>query len=375
MDINTAIDFLRFCLHDDMPLPSSAERIDWNQLLDFGIKQGIVGVLFHGIKKLKPTDPHPSVRELALWGTENSRIIETNKEVYSDAYHITSIIYKRYGHRSCILKGQGNALMYPDPYMRKAGDIDLWIVPNNGETIDDIIRLCRKISPGCDLEYHHAQMDDNGHTPVEIHYRPSFNENIITNNRLQHYFDSVREEQVKTIVDLPDGLGKISVPTNSFNRVFQLSHMMKHFLFEGIGLRHIIDYYYLLLRGTTNTEKAEFAKLIKPLGLTKFARGMMYVMKYYLGLDDKYLLVKPNRRIGRFIMSEVMKTGNFGRGDDRFTSLNSSNRFIDAFYSIIKPLRFLFEFPGEAIFGHSTWILWWHFYYRKKIDRVINNQK
>ena len=31
------------------------------------------------------------------------------------------------GLRCCILKGQGNALMYPNPYSRTPGDIDVWI--------------------------------------------------------------------------------------------------------------------------------------------------------------------------------------------------------------------------------------------------------
>ena len=31
------------------------------------------------------------------------------------------------GLRCCILKGQENALMYPNPYSRTPGDIDVWI--------------------------------------------------------------------------------------------------------------------------------------------------------------------------------------------------------------------------------------------------------
>lgn len=365
------LDFLQYCLKEDAVLPDSAKGIDWTELLEFGRKHSIVGVLFHGIKRLTKDDPHPTARELAKWGTENSQIVEENKKVYADAYHDISLIYNRFGHRSCLLKGQGNALMYPDPYMRSPGDIDLWVVPNPGESIVDIMRLCRRIAPDCQLEYHHAEMPDDGRTPVELHYRPSFSENLIRNRRLQRYFESVREEQLTTIKHLPDNLGKICVPTDSFNRIFQLSHVMKHFLFEGIGLRHIIDYYYLLRRGTSDDEKAEYVSLVKNLGMMKFARGMMYVLQYYLGLDEKYILVKPDKRIGRFIMEEIIKTGNFGYEDDRFDGMSSNRPFLNAFYSTIKGFRFIFEFPGEALFGHATWILWWHFYYRRKIAKAV----
>lgn len=367
-------DFLRFCLHDNDALPSSAATIDWSAMLDFAQKQSIVGVLFHGIKRLTKDTPHPTARQLALWGTENNVIASTNKQVYADAYKATAIMYQKYHHRSCVLKGQGNALMYPDPYMRTPGDIDLWVVPNEGEDIADIVRLCRQIDPGCELQYHHAEAKFCVETDVEIHYRPSFSENLIFNSRMQQYFDDCREEQVKTFVDLPDGLGRICVPTDSFNRVFQLSHIMKHFLFEGIGLRHVIDYFYLLRRGTSEEEKQAFVKEAKRLGMLKFARGLMYVLSHYLGLESKYLITEPDKRTGEFIMVEILETGNFGKADERFTAMQSDNRFLSAFYSIIKSMRFAVEFPSEVLLGHATWILWWHFYYRKKIESMAKGK-
>ena len=37
--------------------------------------------------------------------------------------------YRTDGFQVCILKGQGNALMYPDPLRRNSGDIDIWMKP------------------------------------------------------------------------------------------------------------------------------------------------------------------------------------------------------------------------------------------------------
>lgn len=367
------IDFLRFCLHDDMALPSSAGSIDWLQLLEFGRKQSIVGILFHGIKRLTADGPHPNARQLAQWGLENSSIIDGNKQVYADAYKATLFLYRQFGHRSCVLKGQGNAIMYPDPYMRTPGDIDLWVAPNEGESIGDLMRLCRAIDGDCKLEYHHAELQFPVDTEVELHYRPSFTENLLYNHRLQDYFQRECNEQMKRIVDLPDQLGQICVPTDSFNRIFQLSHIMKHFLFEGIGLRHIIDYYYLLLHKADDNAKAEFRREAKHLGLWKFASGMMYVLQHYLGLADEYLIARPNRRIGRFIMQEVLQTGNFGFSDNRFSGMHSDTPLLKAIYSVAKGFRFILEFPAEALLGHLTWILWWHFYYRRKIPALLNS--
>ena len=75
---------------------------------------------------------------------------------------------------------------------------------------------------------------------------PSIMNNPIYNKRLQRWFSDRMDEQCQHIVDLPDGVGQIPVPTFEFNLVFQLSHMMHHYFDEGIGLRQMMDYYYLL---------------------------------------------------------------------------------------------------------------------------------
>lgn len=366
-------DFLRFCLSEKTSLPASAAELDWQKLLEFGQKQSIVGVLFHGIKRLKEGDPHPSPRVLAQFGFANTEIVEANKQTYSDAYKVTAIIYEQFGHRGCVLKGQANALMYPDPYMRSSGDIDLWIAPNDNESIADIMRLCRRITPGCEVVYHHSHNDNLVDTFVELHFRPSYSESLCYNNRLQKYFEEVRESQFKNIVYLPDNLGKICVPTDSFNRIFQLSHIVKHFLFEGIGvgLRHIIDYFYLLRRGTTIKEKQEFQLLTHRFGMYRFARGLMYVLSEYLGLEKKYLLVAPDRHLGKFIIDEIMKTGNFGIDDERFSGKDVHNKFEDALLSSARVSRMALRFPAVP-FQHISWILWWHFYYKKKIAKALN---
>ena len=102
------------------------------------------------------------------------------------------------------------------------------------------------------------------------------------------------------------------VPTLAFNRVYILLHIYRHLFFEGIGLRQILDYYYVLLQGMTETEKSDFIFVLKSLRLLKFAGALMYVMQRVFGLEDKYAFVTPNTKLGRFLLKEVMIAGNFG---------------------------------------------------------------
>lgn len=381
--ISDYLDFLKFCLHEDATEPESVKDMDWNGLLEFGKKQTIVGVLYHGLSRMANSPNRPNKYIIFRWYSNYAEIEENNKTVNRAANFVTGLFYKKYGYKGCILKGQGNALMYPNPYMRSAGDVDLYLKTSpvspkekseDHHSIIDVIKLCRRIKPKCEVAYHHAEIGKVRNTEVEVHFRPSFAENLFYNKRLQEYFESVKDEQFKKFVSLPDNSGYICVPTDSFNRIFQLSHVHKHFLSEGVGLRQLIDYYYLLRRGCTDDEKKEFQRIVGRVNLTKFARGMMYVMKELFGIEDEYILIEPSRRIGRMIISEVLETGNFGYYDERFKWLKTDNVFWNTIVGFLRNIRFAFEFPSEVILGHPVWILWWHFYYEPKMNKALKEK-
>lgn len=129
------------------------------------------------------------------------------------------------------------------------------------------------------------------------------------NKRLQTFFMEKAEEQFRNQVVLEGVEGVCAVPTVAFNLIQQLSHMMSHFMGEGIGLRQFIDYYYVL---KAHTENIEITDILKACGLLKFAQGVMWVEKNLLGLEDKYLIVEPSERIGRAIQRTIEEGGNFG---------------------------------------------------------------
>ena len=234
-------DFLRFCLKEDTKEPQNLSEMDWDALYDFGRKQAILGVLFHGIKRLSKSEYRPDRRQILRWYADCSFIEKANIQTYKDASDLTEMMLKKFGVHSCVLKGQTNALMYPDPYMRTSGDIDLW---TDAKTLD-IIRISRQLDPKGEIGYHHIELS-YFKTPVEVHFFPSFMGNMWHEYKLRRFFNQCKEAQFDRLSILPSGLGEIYTLTDDFNRVFQMSHLMHHFFFEGIGLRQMIDYYYLL---------------------------------------------------------------------------------------------------------------------------------
>ena len=233
-------DFLRFIVGSAKEIPDSLKEADWKELYAIAKKQCLVGVLFDGIKKL-PAEHVGMKKELLLQWMAESQMLEKANVRLNDAAIQVSEWFRKKGFRTCILKGQGNALMYPNPYSRTPGDIDIWV---EGEDIR-VISFVRSISPHEKACYHHIEFPSYKGVEVEVHYRPSFLLCFWHNRKLQKYYERVKEEQFSHRVMLGEQ-GEIAIPTAEFNLIFQLTHIYAHLMNEGIGLRQLVDYYYVL---------------------------------------------------------------------------------------------------------------------------------
>ena len=233
-------DFLRFCIGSAKEIPGSLKEVDWKELYAIAKKQCLVGILFDGIKKL-PAEHVGMEKELLLHWMAESQMLEKANVRLNDAAIQVSEWFRKKGFRTCILKGQGNALMYPNPYSRTPGDIDIWV---EGED-KRVISFVRSISPHEKACYHHIEFPSYKGVEVEVHYRPSFLLCFWHNRKLQKYYERVKEEQFSHRVMLGKQ-GEIAIPTVEFNLIFQLTHIYAHLMNEGIGLRQLLDYYYVL---------------------------------------------------------------------------------------------------------------------------------
>ena len=233
-------DFLRFCIGSAKEIPGSLKEVDWKELYAIAKKQCLVGVLFDGIKKL-PAEYVGMEKELLLQWMAESQMLEKANVRLNDAAIQVSEWFRKKGFRTCILKGQGNSLMYPNPYSRTPGDIDIWV---EGED-KRVISFVRSISPHEKACYHHIEFPSYKGVEVEVHYRPSFLLCFWHNRKLQKYYERVKEEQFSHRVMLGEQ-GEIAIPTVEFNLIFQLTHIFSHLMNEGIGLRQLVDYYYVL---------------------------------------------------------------------------------------------------------------------------------
>ena len=232
-------DFLRFCIGSAKEIPGSLKEADWKELYAIAQNQALLGVLFHGIRRL-PKELAPEQKLLMQWMVMAEQIRKQNIRLFQDSVKVCQN-FENEGFANCILKGQGNALLYPDPYMRTPGDIDIYLSGGRRKIMKYVDQVC----PNQVMRYHHVDFPVMK-TAIEVHFTPSYMFCPIHNRRMQKWFEEVMGEQCNHRVSLPDGYGEIHVPQVSFNVIYILSHLYRHIFTEGIGLRQLLDYYYVV---------------------------------------------------------------------------------------------------------------------------------
>ena len=232
-------DFVRFCIGSAKEIPGSLKEVDWQEIYAIAQKQALLGVLFHGIQRL-PKELAPEQKLLMQWMVMAEQIRKQNIRLFLDSVKVCKN-FENKGFANCILKGQGNALLYPDPYMRTPGDIDIYLSCGRRKIMKYVDQVC----PNQVMRYHHVDFPVMK-TAIEVHFTPSYMFFPIHNSRMQKWFGKVMGEQCNYRVSLPDGYGDITVPQVSFNAIYILSHLYRHIFTEGIGLRQLLDYYFVI---------------------------------------------------------------------------------------------------------------------------------
>ena len=246
-DITAIFAFLKYCLGYKRNMSRMIAGMDWQELYSFASKQALLGLSFEGIERLgkeysEELRLNPIGRELLMtWMGKAQQIRRQNMKVNAVAGKLFTML-RVDGMRCCVLKGQGNALMYPNPYSRTPGDIDVWINASR-ERIMEYAQ--KKFELGDDIRLQHLETSLDG-VPVELHFFPCSMNNPIYHARLQNWFKRNADLQCSHIVGLPDGGGDIAIPTTAFNVIYQLAHLYHHFFDEGIGMRQIIDYFLVV---------------------------------------------------------------------------------------------------------------------------------
>ena len=355
--------FLNYCLGKKVDISKVVANLDWRQLYTFASNQAIIGICLDGIERLgneysEELKKNPIKRDLLMtWMGKAQQIRRQNMKVNVVAGKLFSML-REDGLRCCVLKGQGNALMYSNPYSRTPGDIDVWIDASR-ERIMEYAQ--KKFELGDDIRLQHLETSLDG-VPVELHFFPCSMNNPIYHARLQKWFRRNADLQCSHIVGLPDEAGDIAIPTTAFNVIYQLTHLYHHFFDEGIGMRQIIDYYYVVNNDELLVIRDTLQKELKHLGLWKFAGAVMYVLHEVLGLPEEKMIAPMDEKRGKLLLAEILNGGNFGKHFTKYGHFTQQGMAKKYFLKIWRNMHFVRYYPAEAL--SEPIFRTWHFFWR-----------
>ena len=351
--MNAFLELLLIAIGKRKSLSHQLSEQEWVNVYREANRQSLLGVILSGVERVCGTSSVNRPTFLMKWITQVVVLEQRNKFLDDKAIELIKI-FADDGYRSCILKGQGVAKLYPDPQRRQCGDIDIWL---EGERDEVLAYLKSKYLIGSPV-IHHVDVTIFDNVPIEVHFIPSFAYSPFRYRRLKNFFSKKSSEQFS---NYSEEYGFV-LPTIEFNAVYFLLHIFHHVLHEGIGLRQLLDYYYILQR-LEKKQKIEVFTTLRWMGLAKFTAAVMFVEKAFFELEEEYFLCAPNVSLGKVLYKEILLSGNFGQHDERNQKVNRDSNYRAYLHNIKRNMLFLKFCPSEVL-----WAPIWkpcHFLWRK----------
>lgn len=367
---------------DSLSRVPSAE--EWRALYGLSVKQALAGVCFCGVSRLPKEQLVEIPVQLKLqWFALAERVKQRNVVMNQRCDELCRILEKE-GMRCAILKGQGVATLYCYGendgenlgLYRQSGDIDIYVPCG----MEQALKWCREKYGDVDFDYINAHVPVFKDVEVELHWRVQSMTNLFRNRRLQRWLE---REQTKEMIlggkaDLttsetlkpsgalaPSGT-TITVPTLVFNAFYLMLHCYHHVFESGLGLRQLMDYYFLLMsfHGTNGESIASSNRLFREYGMERFVGAVMWIMQEVFGLERERLLCEPDEKEGRYILSEVMAGGNFGHHDERIRKVGKG-KWRSALANLQHAFHVLRRYPQEALWM-PVWMVY-HFVWKRTL--------
>lgn len=349
-------EFIRISVGEQKAFSRIPSGKEWEQLYLMAERQTVLGVCFKAVKEMADSVPRPVYMR---WLAMAAKIQQWNEEMNRKCAEVYEVIRKK-GFECAVLKGQGMAELYNVNLdlnlYRQSGDIDVWLWKEGAslkENRKEVIRFARTIQPDATGAEHHVGVEWMG-TDVELHYEPAYFCNPFANRRFRKWF----MEYDKRKFQFSDN--GFCVPDTEFNRVFLLAHAFRHYLSEGLGLRQVMDYYFLLrnldLDVNNNIDlnldlNLNSDRMIKELRMERFEKAMKWVIGYVFEGNDR----EDGRKYGKMLLRHIMDGGNFGQHKAATVASRHTHfgRFINQLTHDIRLMRY---YPSEAVWAPISMI-------------------
>ncbi len=284
---------------DDSPFPLT--DAEWTLVYHESQRQAVPGLLFRGFQQL-PERWFPPQALVMRWLADTT----TAGRSYRQAVKATAFtwnLFSKAGLKPVLQKGLAVGMLYERPEERVYGDVD-WCIEDMSAAETLLHRLGVEVEHRADLSLIFTCYG----TDIELH--PQL---IDLQNPRHSYALGLLMGEEPTTITLADGT-IVSTPTSLQTMVLLQTHILKHVVTSGIGLRQFCDLaraYHSLHRRIDDSLLVEY---FCRLGLLRWTQLTHTFLHQYLGMPREELPCVPDAsthdslRLAR----AVLKWGNFG---------------------------------------------------------------
>lgn len=268
---------------------------DWGPIYQLSKKQGVVAIIFDAIKNI-PKEIAPPKAVALKWLSNALSIEQQMKKKESIAIEFAEKLSER-GIQAIVLKGLAYASYYPNPYHRESGDLDCYLMGKKDEGDKITVEIGGKME---EAGYKHSHLYYKGLTIENHNYLTSFD-----NTKL-----GVKTEQLLQMVICegyrPIGNTKLYNPSADFNALFLIKHAQRHFMKEGICVRHLLDWAFFLKVETKNVNWSNVVPIMKECRILGFAKVMTRLCIERLGVNVDIEELSSPMKITDAVLADIL---------------------------------------------------------------------
>ncbi len=253
----------------------------WEQLFKMGCEQGVAAIQFDGLQKLigegtLPSHLQPSREVKMKWFGHTVQVEKRCKSQYLLSAELAAKFAEQ-GIRTVVLKGIAAGVNYPQPLYRPCGDLDCFLMGDyeKGNVVAENlgIKVDRGFYKDSTIIYKGLMVENHQFcTPIRANKRIKSFERLL---------QSLLNEEETTRI----GNTHLENPSPMFNALFLTQHSQRHFLMEGVALRHLCDWAMLLKRCGGMIDWEKFSECSEKYGLQYFADSMTRLSHDLLGVS------------------------------------------------------------------------------------------
>lgn len=217
--------------------------IDWTRIIHTAKTQGVAAIAFDGLQKLVDDTAYEAygLEKMAKlqWFATSQSIEKSHERQLSSAMELSRLWHAK-GIRTLVLKGFAFAGYYPLPCHRPASDMDCYLCGKYEDGNKAVELLGIKVDRE---DYRHSTFTFKD-VFVENHKICTTVRGLPQRRRFEASLRSLLENEKTQII----GGSFLERPCDRFNALYFLQHAHRHFLREGITLRHVCDWAMIINR-------------------------------------------------------------------------------------------------------------------------------